>query len=37
MTRALATKINYLGQFKKADIESRTEKIATYLEKKWWS
>ncbi|MAM28698.1 MAG: hypothetical protein CMC13_06710 [Flavobacteriaceae bacterium] len=36
MTKALATKITHDGQFKKSDIEKRSEKIAEYLESKWW-
>lgn len=36
ITKKLATKLAHLGQFKKLDIEARTEKIANYLEEKWW-
>lgn len=36
MTKKLATELNHLGQFKKTDIENRTERIAEYLEEKWW-
>lgn len=36
MTKAMATEITHSGQFKKSDIEERSERIAEYLEKKWW-
>jgi hypothetical protein len=36
MTKQLATKITHLNQFKKIDIENRTEELATYLEDRWW-
>ncbi|MEQ9468377.1 MAG: HNH endonuclease family protein [Ekhidna sp.] len=36
ITRLLATQITHKDQFKKEDIEARTEEIANYLEEKWW-
>ena len=36
MTKLLATKISHTRQFKKSDIEQRTEEVANYLEEKWW-
>ena len=36
ITKALATKITHNGQFKKSDIETRTEQLIEYLENKWW-
>lgn len=36
MTRVLATTLSHHKQFKKNDIADRTEKLANYLEGKWW-
>jgi len=36
MTKAMATEITHEGQFKKSNIEQRTEKITLYLLRKWW-
>lgn len=36
MTKALATEIMHTNQFMKSDIEKRTDRIAVYLEERWW-
>ncbi len=36
ITKELATEITHNNQFKKEDIENRTEKMAEFLIEKWW-